>query len=169
MRFSGFWIIGGKDSFYLFFISALFAENFEKTPGNRLILGQPPLFSVGVDIFGPWNIITWLTSGGAAKSKRWAALFTCFTTRAVHIEVVEEMTFSSFINALRRFIAIIGPVQVYWLDRWRNIIGAAKERRVNVINGEEEHLHNFLNEQRTTYIFNSPQSSHMGGMWERMI
>lgn len=87
----------------------------------------------------------------------------------MHIEVVEEMTSSSFINALRRLIAIRGPVQVLRSDRGTNFIGAAKELKVNVINVEEEHLHNFLNEQRTTWIFNPPHSSHMGGVWERMI
>ncbi|XP_062599560.1 uncharacterized protein LOC134261107 [Saccostrea cucullata] len=144
-------------------------QKMSNLPENRLIPGQPPFSNVGVDIFGPWNIITRRTRGGAANNKRSAALFTCLVTRAVHIEVVEEMTSSSFINALRRFIAIRGPVHVFRSDRGTNFIGAAKELKVNVINVEDEHLHNFLNEQRTTWIFNPPHSSHMGGVWERMI
>lgn len=178
IRSSGFWIVGGKRLISSVLHKCVTCRKLRKKPEHqkmsdlpedRLIPGQPPFSSVGVDIFGPWNIITRRTRGGAANSKRWAALFTCLTTRAVHIEVVEEMTSSSFINALRRFIAIRGPVQVLRSDRGTNFIGAAKELKVNVINVEEEHLHTFLNEQRTTWIFNPSHSSHMGGVWERMI
>lgn len=178
IRSSGFWIVGGKRLISSVLHKCVTCRKLRKKPEHqkmsdlpedRLIPGQPPFSSVGVDIFGPWNIITRRTRGGVANSKRWAALFTCLTTRAVHIEVVEEMTSSSFINAFRRLIAIRGPVQVLRSDRGTNFIGAAKELKVNVINVEEDHLHNFLNEQRTTWIFNPPHSSHMGGVWERMI
>ena len=77
-------------------------------PEERVIPGHPPFSFVGVDVFGPWEIITRRTRGGAANSKRWAALITCLSASAVHIEVLEDMTASAFINALRRFIAIRG-------------------------------------------------------------
>ncbi|XP_052708862.1 uncharacterized protein LOC128183749 [Crassostrea angulata] len=176
IRSSGFWIIGGKRLISSVLHKYVTCRKLRKNPKHqkisdlpedRLIPGQPPFSSVGVDIFGTWDIISRRTRGGAANSKRWAALFTCLTTRAMHIEVVEEVTSSSFINALRRLITI--PVQVLRSDRGTNFIGAAKELKVNVINVEEKHLHNFLNEQRTTWIFNPSHSSHMGGVWERMI
>ena len=71
-------------------------------PPQRLTPG-PPFTSIGMYTFGPWEIVTRKTRGGAAYSKRWAILFTCLDSRAMHIEVVEEMSSSSFINALRRF------------------------------------------------------------------
>lgn len=128
IRSSGFWIIGGKRLISSVIHKCVTCRKLRKKPEHqkmsdlpedRLISGQPPFSSVGVDIFGPWNIITRRTRGDAANNKRWAALFTCLTTRAVHIEVVEEMTSSSFINALRRLIAIRGPsirqgIKFYW-------------------------------------------------------
>lgn len=71
-------------------------------PVDRVTIGQPPFTSVGVDMFGPFEIVTRRTRGGVVNSKRWGALFTCQVTRAVHIETVEEMSTSSFINAMRR-------------------------------------------------------------------
>lgn len=58
----------------------------------------PPFTDVGLDAFGPWNIVTRRTRGEVTNCKR----FTCLTTRGVHIEAVEEMSASSSINAYRR-------------------------------------------------------------------
>ncbi|VDI30170.1 Hypothetical predicted protein [Mytilus galloprovincialis] len=65
---------------------------------------------IGVDTFGPWNVIARRTRGGQANHKRWAILFTCLVIRAIHIEVVEELSSSSFINAMRRFISVSASV-----------------------------------------------------------
>jgi hypothetical protein len=51
-------------------------------------------------------------------------IFTCLTIRAVHIELIEEMSSSSFINALRRITAIRGPIKIFRSDRGTNFIGA---------------------------------------------
>jgi hypothetical protein len=58
-----------------------------------------------------WDIVTRRTRGGSVNSKRWAVIFSCLSCRAVHIEVIEEMSTSSFINALRRFMAIRSKVK----------------------------------------------------------
>ena len=59
-------------------------------PADLTEPGQPTFTSVGVDIFGPWEVVTRRTRGVPANSKRWAAMFTCLVTRTVHIEVVED-------------------------------------------------------------------------------
>ena len=71
-------------------------------PKDRLTM-TPPFTNVGVDIFGPLEVSTRRTRGGSATFKRWAVLFTCLYSRAVHIELVEEVSTSSFISAMRRY------------------------------------------------------------------
>lgn len=93
-------------------------------PEDRLIPDQPPFTSVGVNIFGLCDVITRKTRGSSANSKRWAALFTCLVTRAVHLELLEEMSLSSFINALRRYTVIRGEVKLFRSDRGTNFVGA---------------------------------------------
>ncbi|KAM4049370.1 uncharacterized protein ACNLHF_008390 [Anomaloglossus baeobatrachus] len=127
-------------------------------PTDRLSTDQPFSY-VGVDVFGPWSVITRRTRGGAASSKRWAVLFTCLSIRAVHIEVIESMDSSCFINALRRFFSIRGPAKQFRSDCGTNFTGACKELQLN----------NFLADNGCTWVFNPPHSSHMGGSWERMI
>ncbi|KAL0151744.1 hypothetical protein M9458_052970 [Cirrhinus mrigala] len=127
---------------------------------------EPPFTHVGLDVFGPWSIVTRRTRGGSAESKRWAVLFTCMSTRATHIEVLESMSTSSFINALRRFFAIRGSSKQLRSDRGTNFIGACKELKFNISDPE---LTSFLDKQGCSWTFNSPHSSHMGGCWERLI
>ena len=138
-------------------------------PEERLIPGQPPFTSVGVDVFGPWNVTTRKTRGSIVNSKRWAALFTCLVTRAVHIEVLEEMSSLSFINALRRFTAIRGKVKTFWSDRGTNFVGAVEPLHIDTICIEDTPLKQFLYNEGTVWKFNPPHASHMGGVWERLI
>ncbi|XP_073459912.1 uncharacterized protein [Aquarana catesbeiana] len=138
-----------------------------KTLSNRLST-EPPFTNVGLDVFGPWAVITRQTRGGSANSKRWAVMFTCMCIRAVHIEVTESLDTSSFINALRRFISIRGPVKHIRSDRGTNFVGACKELNITS-NLDTERVERYLSEQGCTWTFNPPHSSHMGGAWERMI
>lgn len=61
-------------------------------------------------------------------------MFTCLTTRAAHIEVVESLSSSSFINAMRRLIALRGPVLQFRSDRGTNFVGASNELSVERVN-----------------------------------
>lgn len=177
VRSNGFWIIGAKRM-----ISSLIkqcvqcrklrapleVQKMADLPLDRLNPG-PPFSAVGVDTFGPWNVSARKTRGGSAQSKRWAIMFTCLTTRAVHIELVEEMSSSSFINALRRLIAIRGPIKVFRSDRGTNFVGATGQTNIDVINVEDDKISTHLTNNGSVWKFNSPHSSHMGGVWERMI
>jgi hypothetical protein len=60
-----------------------------------------------------------------------------YTTRAVHIELIEEMSSSSFINALRRITAIRGPIKIFRSDRGTNFIGATDQIGIKSINVED--------------------------------
>ena len=114
----------------------------------------------------PWSVVTRRTRGGQAHNKHWALLFTCLCTRAVHIEIVEDMSSSSFINALIRFITIRGRVVQFSSDRGMNFVGATEELSIHAINVEDPTVKNFLFDKGVTWIFNYPQSSHMGDLMD---
>ncbi|RXN36772.1 hypothetical protein ROHU_002657 [Labeo rohita] len=87
----------------------------------------------------------------------------------VHIEVIEAMSTSSFINALRRFFAIRGPAKQIYSDCGTNFIGASREMEMDQSNLGFKKVEEYLATQSCTWVFNPPHASHMGGAWERMI
>lgn len=137
-------------------------------PADRLTPG-PPFSAVGVDVFGPWTVAARKTRGGLSHNKRWAVLFTCLTSRAIHIEVIEEMSSSSFINALRRFVSLRGPVKEMRSDRGTNFLGALDAIQADAVYTEKRPIRDYLRNNRITWTFNPPHASHRGGSWERMI
>lgn len=77
------------------------------------------------------------------------------------------MSSSSFINALRHFFALRGPGKQLRSDCGTNFIGAHKEMATNA--PEKDKVQHFLQDQKCSWVFNPPHSSHMEGIWERMI
>ncbi|VDM94746.1 unnamed protein product, partial [Onchocerca ochengi] len=68
-------------------------------PENRVTRSKT-FAHVGLDYLGPLSVK--IDSG---LTKRWVALFTCFTTRALHLELVENLSAECFLHIFRRFIA----------------------------------------------------------------
>lgn len=69
-------------------------------PKIRLTAFIQPFTYTGLDYFGPI-----LIKLGRSNVKRWVALFTCLTIRAVHLEVVHSLSTVSCIMAVQRFVA----------------------------------------------------------------
>lgn len=136
-------------------------------PADRLST-DPPFTNVGLDVFGPWSVSARRTRGGLSHSKRWAVIFTCMSVRAVHIEVIESLDTSSFINALRRFLAVRGPVKSIRSDRGTNFVGACQSLKIPS-NIDQNGVKSYLSAQGCSWTFNPPHASHFGGTWERMI
>ncbi|XP_070550848.1 uncharacterized protein [Ptychodera flava] len=129
----------------------------------------PPFTNVGMDVFGPWAIASRKTRAGTSEAKRWAVIFVCLYTTAVHIEVIDSMDTSSFINALRRFIAIRGNIKKLRCDQGTNFIGAKNELQAAAKELDQDRIKKFLTTRDCEWIFNPPHASHFGGIWERQI
>ena len=135
-------------------------------PDERL---QPalPFTHCGVDYFGPW-----LIKEGRNEVKRYGVLFTCLASQAIHLEVANSLTTYSFINALRRFTAIRGPIRVLRSDQGTNLVGAMSELKQALNEMDHDKLRRFLLETGCDYPefkMNAPAASHAGGVWERVI
>lgn len=91
-------------------------------PTERLEPNRP-FKKCGVDYAGPIAIKTSLRRN-AAVLKGYICVFICFSTRAVHIELVTDLTTEAFLNALKRFIARRGVCSDIFSDNATNFVGA---------------------------------------------
>ena len=83
-------------------------------PKACLAINQPPFTNTGINYFGPLTIKQGrraLSTYGT--SKRYGAIFTCLITRALHIELVGNLSTDNFILALRRFISRRGHPRTF--------------------------------------------------------
>ncbi|GBP34197.1 hypothetical protein EVAR_30750_1 [Eumeta japonica] len=105
---------------------------------------------------------------GRRREKRWAALFTYLTTRAVHMEVASLLSADSMIMALQRFIARRGQPDTLYSDHGTNFVGAAAELARAHLEIQER-----MSDEATTrairWLRIFPHAPHMAGSWERLV
>jgi len=64
-----------------------------------------PFENTGLDYFGPLYIKRYPDSNKPVYNKVWVCLFTCVVVRAIHLELVENISANEFLLSLRRFMA----------------------------------------------------------------
>lgn len=172
LRSAGLWIIGCSRAVSRTIFSCVLCKRLRgklteqkmaDLPLDRMEEAPPFTYS-GMDCFGPFFI-----KDGRKELKRYGLLFTCMASRAIHVEVIDDMTSDAFINALRCFIALRGAVRQLRSDRGSNFVGAQHElkRAYNEMSWNKVKIH--LMEESCEFLLNVPYASHMGGVWERQI
>lgn len=133
-------------------------------PPDRVEAGVAAFTHVGLDYFGPFFV-----KHRRNREKRYGCLFTCLKTRAVHVEVAHTLDADSFMSALYRFFARRGMPAVIRSDNGKNLIAGERELRGILRSWNQQRITEGLAERSVKWIFNPPDASHMGGVWERQI
>lgn len=134
----------------------------ERVTPARLFLNS------GVDFDGPYQVL--MSRGrGAKTNKCYIAIFVCMATKAIHLELVGDMTSEAFIAAFRRFVARRGRCSHLWSDQGRNFVGANKllshawkEAKLEF----DELISEKLALDGTQWHFIPAYSPNFGGLWE---
>ncbi|XP_037931427.1 uncharacterized protein LOC119666216 [Teleopsis dalmanni] len=84
---------------------------------------SPPFARSGVDYCGLFNT---RISSKAVRTlrKAYVAIFVCMITKAVYIELAEDLASEAFINAYTRFVNRRGPCNHLYSDNGTTFIGA---------------------------------------------
>ena len=125
---------------------------------------DPPFSHTGVDFAGPLYVHSPDETTGSMKT--YICLFTCASTRAVHLELVADLNVSSFLLAFRRFTSRRGLPTTLLSDNAKTFKSAAKEVH-NIIRSKDVHTH--LTNLRITWNFIVERAPWWGGFWERMV
>ncbi|CAK9799131.1 hypothetical protein ANTPLA_LOCUS1906 [Anthophora plagiata] len=140
-------------------------------PKNRVIHSRP-FTNVGLDYCGPF-LLKEKKFRNKGKIKSYVAVFVCFTTRAVHLELVTDLTTETCLEAIKRFCARRGkPTNVY-SDNATNFIGVKNEilkvRAFFMSNENNTKLSNYFQNEGINWHFIPPRSPHFGGLWEAAV
>ena len=132
-------------------------------PANR-VTPTAPFQSAGVDMAGPFHV----KMNGRASHKVYVIVFTCFSTRAIHLEVVHAMDASSFIDALRRFVARRPGVVELTSDNGTNFVAADRILKKEMKAWREASAGE-LQRQGLEWNWIPVAAPHRGGVWERTV
>ncbi|XP_055585069.1 uncharacterized protein LOC129737925 [Uranotaenia lowii] len=135
-------------------------------PAARVTVAAP--FSrTGVDYFGPVYL---RLAPRRPVSKGYVALFVCMTTKAVHFELVSDLSTERFIQALRRFTARRGKCSDIYSDNGTNFVGA--DNQLRKLLSSEAHKEKMAREyagEGIKWHFNPAGAPHFGGLWEAAV
>ena len=123
-----------------------------------------PFSLISVDYAGPLMAVD-----KGVETKTYILILTCMCLRAVHLELVEDMSTEKFISALRRFMARRGRPQVIYSDNARSFKLAAKELGAfnKILN--DRLLPPRLRDDGIKWVFNAPKAPWWGALHERMV
>ena len=140
-------------------------------PIERITPG-PVFDKVGVNYAGP-VLVKYGHVRKPTVVKTYICVFVSLTVKAVHLELVSDLTTYAFIACLRRFISRRGVPSVIWSDHGTNFVGAAREikdlyqflRECST----QESIANFLTTKNVTWKFIPQQAPHFGDLWEAAV
>ena len=140
-------------------------------PAERT-LPSPAFQSTGMDFAGPFTI----KMGYVRKPvhlKAHICIFVCFSTKAIHVEVISDEKTDAFLAGMDRFVARRGRPHTIWSDNGPNFVGA-KNRLNNLYQlltkkEAESSIHQHLLRNRIEWKNSPARSPNFGGLWEAAV
>lgn len=167
-----FWIVKGRNTVRRVIHDCTICRRMEGRPYNApsspplpdaRVKESPPFTHTGIDLLGPLHV-----SEGKKKPsyKVWICLYTCCVTRAIHLDVVPNMTPEAFVRSMRRFTARRGLPTKIISDNGTTFQAASKMLKKLM---KDPKVRRYLAEQRIEWSFNLPKSPWWGGFFERLV
>lgn len=125
-----------------------------------------PFTNSGIDILGP----LFTKSNENVQQKRWVIIITCLVTRAIHLEVMENITAEEVLNALRLFISIRGSPAFMISDNapqfklLNDFFSAQWQRAI-----QDRSFTSYIQEKNIAWKWIPQLAPWMGGAYERLI
>eukprot|EP00794_Sanderia_malayensis_P004267 gene4267-biopygen3471 len=122
----------------------------------------PPFTNVGIDFAGP--LLHKAKSGDMEKC--YIVLYTCCTSRAIHLDLVTDLTGPTFLRSFRRFTARRGMPSLINTDNAKTFKFSAKFLDSLADN---QSFMAFLMDRRIKWRFNMERAPWWGGYFERLV
>lgn len=131
-----------------------------------------PAFNItGVDYAGP--ILVKQGTHRAKVVKAYIAVFVCMATKAIHLELVSDLTTDAFLAALQRFVSRRGIVSEMHSDNATNFYGTNNElhKLYKMFRNQPDvdRILQFCHVKEIEWHFIPPDSPEFGGLWEAAV
>ncbi|GFU00080.1 integrase catalytic domain-containing protein [Trichonephila clavipes] len=138
-------------------------------PRDRVVPDYPFNCS-GVDFCGPF-MIRYKNQRKGILHKIYISVFVCFVSKAIHIEIVSDLTSDAFIATLKRFFSRRGKCVKLCSDNGKTFVGGNKElkRFLKLIEDSDDNLAGFLSAEGIEWKFIPPRAPSFGGLWEASV
>ena len=130
-------------------------------PSFRVTVANKPFQNTGIDYLGPI-----LYRSNRSECKAWGLLFTCLSTRCLHVEIVTGLDLNNFLLAFTRFINLRGSVDTIYSDNGSTFCAAA-EALPKLLDSSE--FVNSVRKRGINWIRIPPYAPSQGGSWEIMV
>lgn len=143
---------------------------------NKQVMGQlpeerlmpsPPWHSTAIDLFGPFKIRDQVKERTIGKC--YGVLFNCMSTRAVHIDLVDDYSTEAFLLALRRFTSLRGYPAKLYSDNGPQLVAASEELQNMTKKWNLKELETFGVNEGLKWEFTSADAPWQNGISEALI
>ena len=141
-------------------------------PIERISQSDYPFSNVGIDYAGPFHV----KYGYVRKPtvvKAYVCVFVSLSVKAVHLELVTDLTTEAFIACLRRFIARRGKPSVLMSENGTNFVGSNRElkefAKFLVSQKTKGEVSDFCSSQNIEWKFIPERAPHFGGLWKAAV
>ena len=173
-------IVGGRKTIRSIARKCFTCRRYTARPKPQL-LGQLPVEritpdsifdKVGVDYAGP-VLIKYGYIRKPTIVKAYVCIFVSLSVKAVHLELVTDLTSEAFVACLKRFIARRGLPSLIWSDNGTNFTGAARELKELYLflrrTSTQDDVTHYLGDKGITWKFIPQHAPHFGGIWEAAV
>ena len=127
----------------------------------------PAFFYTSIDYFGPFVIRGEVQK--RVRGKAYGVILTCFTSRAVFIDVAKDYSTDAFLQLLRRFASVRGWPRKFYSDKGSQIMGASRELTESFNGLDKNMLKRYLIEYDTEWEFTCGGAPWMNGLSEALV
>lgn len=173
-----YWPIGGRNLAKKTVRSCLTCFKFNPVPYTSPMSNLPenrikfslPFETTGVDYAGPFQVLN-KPGRGAKLYKCYLVIFVCFSTKAVHLEVVTNLTTEHFLLCLKRFTSRRGIPHDLYSDNGSTFIGARNELKElgRFILKNHGYFVDVTSHDNINWHFIPPYTPNFGGLWESAV
>lgn len=173
-----FWVLRGRETVKKIIRRCVVCRRFDATPckpsrfadlPSTRVSDDPPFTHIGLDFAGPLYVKETRTNSEAGDSdpnKVYVCLFTCASTRAVHMELTRTLNVQDFLLAFRRFASRRGLPATIQSDNAKTFQSSSKEIRKIARSPE---VWRYLTNNQITWNFIVEKAPWWGGYWERLV